>query len=311
MSLQFFEVDKAYGRAHILKRITFSVRRGEIVGLLGPNGSGKTTTMRLAAGSIYPDAGSITVFDEGATQSAFDIRERIGYLPERPPLYDALNVHDYLSFVAEVKKISLPTRAVDKVVDSCALDHVIGTRIGRLSKGFRQRVGLAQALIGKPALLLLDEPTSGLDPLQVREARKLITRDAVNRITLLSTHVVEEAAAMCTRLLLIRDGGIVSEYKVRNDEGVVIQKVRLRHANPLEVRRVLLSLEGVEKLETEWEENEVLLVKCFIRKGFDIRERISKILVASWDLLELSPARESLEDHIVEIYGDGTREMLK
>ncbi len=307
MSLQFVEVDKTFGRTQVLKKVSFSVSQGEIVGLLGPNGSGKTTTMRLAAGSSSPDAGSVKVRVGQETLSRCEVLRRMGYLPERPPLYDALSVLDFLGFVAQVKRLPSPTRAVREVLESCALENVVHKRISRLSKGFRQRVGLAQALLGKPNLLLLDEPTSGLDPLQVREIRELIARDAKERVTLLSTHIIAEAISVCSRLLLIREGEIAYEYDNRGYENVTMQRIRLRGADPVSVTHVLRSLKGLENFETTSEEEGILSVKCVARKGCDIRGQIAKQLASVGELLELSPIRDSLEDQLVQVYGDRSK----
>ena len=310
MSLEFVEVDKTFGRTQVLKKVSFSVGHGEIVGLLGPNGSGKTTTMRMAAGSNSPDAGLVKVRVGQETLSRREVLKRMGYLPERPPLYDALSVLDFLGFVAQVKRLPSPTRAVREVLESCALGKVVHKRISRLSKGFRQRVGLAQALLGKPNVLLLDEPTSGLDPLQVREIRELIARDAKERVTLLSTHIIEEAVSVCSRLLLIREGEIAYEYDNRGYGNVAMQRIRLRGADPISVKRVLSSLNGLKSFETAREEEGILSVKCVARKGSDLSGQLAKELASTGELLELSPIRDSLEDHLIQVYGEGSEKVF-
>jgi len=205
-------VHKRFGRREALRGIELAVNRGEIVGLLGPNGSGKTTALRIAAGLCAPDAGEVTL---GAFSGNAEVARRaIGYLPERAPLYDALTVRRYLEFAARAKRIAGVNRssAIGDVLTQCQLDTVAAERIGRLSKGFRQRVGFAQALLGDPALLLLDEATGGLDPLQAIAARTVLRRDAGRRAVLFSTHILREAEALCTRVVVLHEGRVAAHY---------------------------------------------------------------------------------------------------
>ena len=195
----------------MLDGLGLSVRRGEIVGLLGPNGSGKTTTLRIAAGLLWPEAGELRIAGHRMCPADTALRTRIGYLPERVPLYDPFTVRAYLEFVAGARGLRGAARraGVARVLAAFNLESAERRLIGQLSKGFRQRVGLAQALVGEPDVLLLDEPTNGLDPFQVVEARAMIRAAAENRGVIFSTHVLQEVAALCTRVVFLRDGALI------------------------------------------------------------------------------------------------------
>lgn len=204
--LRLRDVSKRFGTRDALRGLSLEIRRGEIVGLLGPNGSGKTTALRIAAGVLALDRGST----EPDTHSL-----RLGYLPEGVPLYDALRVDDTVDFAARAKGLRGPARraAVDQAIEACDLDDWRAKRVAGLSKGTRQRVGLAQAILGAPDLLLLDEATSGLDPLQARAARRQIRAGAAGRGTILCTHILQEAAALCDRVVILCEGQVVAEHR--------------------------------------------------------------------------------------------------
>ncbi len=205
-------VSKRYGTRAALTRLDLALRRGEVMGLLGPNGSGKSTALRIAAGVIGCDAGRV---ERGETRGV-----ALGYLPEGAPLYEALRVDDMVEFATRAKGLrgERARQARDAVIARCDLAGWRSHRVAQLSKGTRQRVGFAQALVGDPDLLLLDEPTSGLDPLQALAARALIHDGAEQRATLLCTHVLHEAAALCTRILILRDGAVVAEHRPGESE---------------------------------------------------------------------------------------------
>lgn len=200
-----------YGRRSVLRDVGLSIGRGEIVGLLGPNGSGKTTLLRIAAGLIWPDAGTVRLGGAAFTPAVVAARRNIGYLPERVPLYDPFRVEAYLGFIAAARGLrrAARRRAVAAALAACDLTAVRRQVIGQLSKGYRQRTGLAQALIGEPELLLLDEPTNGLDPLQIVEARHLITQAAHGRAVIFSTHILQEVEALCTRVVYLHEGRLL------------------------------------------------------------------------------------------------------
>lgn len=204
-------ITRRYRRRPVLRGLDLTVSRGEIVGLLGPNGSGKTTTLRIAAGYLWPDAGRVALNGLDFSPATPHLRARLGYLPERAPLYDPFTVEAYLGFVAEARGLrgQASRRAIDEAIEACGLGAVRGRVIGQLSKGFRQRAGLAQARLGDTDLLLLDEPTSGLDPLQLIEAREQILAAGRGRAVLFSTHVLQEVAALCTRVVYLHEGRLI------------------------------------------------------------------------------------------------------
>ena len=207
------QLEKSYGFARALKGITFQVRKGEVIGFLGPNGAGKSTTMKILTGYLLPTGGSATVDGLDVVKDSLDVRRRIGYLPESTPLYTEMLVADYLRFAAEIRGVPgrRLTAAVDRVVGLCALDKVVGKNIVELSKGYKQRVGLAQAIVHEPPVLVLDEPTSGLDPNQIVEVRKLIERLGAEHTVVLSTHYLQEVERACSRVIIISQGLIVAD----------------------------------------------------------------------------------------------------
>lgn len=221
-SIVLEHVDKHFGSRQVLHGVHFRVDPGEIVGLLGPNGSGKTTTLRLVAGYYRPDAGQVNV--TGGNGSA----RHVGYLPERAPLYDALSVQQYLEFVGRCKGLGGAALAadIDRALSAFDLHGVRRSAIGRLSKGFRQRVGLAQAVLGDPAVLLLDEATNGLDPMQIVEARQMIRAVARDRAVIFSSHLMQEVQALCTRAVILRHGRVIADVPLHEgtaDDGRAVQ----------------------------------------------------------------------------------------
>ena len=209
--IRVHELSKAFGNVRAVDGISFEIARGEVVGLLGPNGAGKTTTMRLITGYLMADGGNVTVDGIPVSESSVDARRRIGYLPENAPLYTDADVVEYLDYIGGLRGIPSRERAgkVRAMVEACALNEVVGRRIGQLSKGFRQRVGLAAAMIHEPPILILDEPTSGLDPNQIAEIRGLIRAIGRERTVVLSTHILQEVEATCSRALIMNAGQLV------------------------------------------------------------------------------------------------------
>ena len=201
-------VTKTFGETVAVDNLSFEVKRGEVLGFLGPNGAGKTTMMRIITCYMPANDGTVTVAGHDTLADSFHVRERIGYLPESAPLYLDMDVTDYLSFVAQVRGIASDARRdrIKKIAEVCGLEEVIGQDIGTLSKGFRQRVGLAQALIHNPDILILDEPTTGLDPAQIIEIRELIKRIGKEKTVILCSHILPEVSATCDRILIINEG---------------------------------------------------------------------------------------------------------
>jgi ABC-2 type transport system ATP-binding protein len=207
---------KAYGPVTAVQDISFKVATGQACGFLGPNGAGKTTTMRIITGVMPASAGTVTVEGFDVFEDSFEVRRKIGYLPETPPLYLEMRVRSYLEHVAKLKGVerSVVRSAANRVIEECSLEKVAGRLCGHLSKGFRQRVGLAQALIHEPAVLILDEPTVGLDPAQIIEIRELIRRLATERTVILSTHILPEVAQICGKVVIINEGHIALEADI-------------------------------------------------------------------------------------------------
>ena len=216
--LELKRIRKKFGRREVLVSVDLSVKKGEILGLLGPNGSGKTTTLRIAAGFYSPDSGSVLIGGQPFGPESDNGRSKVGYLPERPPLYDSLTLNNYLKFIARAKHIPRPDRylAIEKVMKLCHLEQVAKQPIVQFSKGFRQRVGLAQAILGDPDVLLLDEPTNGLDPVQIIEARHVIGTLSADRAVLFCSHIIQEVAALCSRVVMIREGRLLAIDKPKD-----------------------------------------------------------------------------------------------
>jgi ABC-2 type transport system ATP-binding protein len=210
LSIQVEHLSKLYKQQKAIDDLNFNINSGEIVGFLGPNGAGKTTTMKILTGYIPPSSGKAFVNGLDVEENAIEVRKLIGYLPEHNPLYTDMYVKEYLEFVASIYKLSNKKQRVDDMIELTGLTLERHKKIGQLSKGYRQRVGLAQAIIHNPKVLILDEPTSGLDPNQIAEIRNLITNIGKEKTVLLSTHIMQEVEAMCTRVMIINKGVIVA-----------------------------------------------------------------------------------------------------
>lgn len=213
MVLKFEKVTKRYGNRVAVADLNFSAVQGEVLGLLGPNGAGKSTTLRLLTTYLLPTSGRVTVFGFDTSTQAQEVRRRIGYLPEEPPLYPELTTREYLNFVARAKGVPASRRRaeVDEVIERVGLASVAGRLLGNLSRGYRQRAGIGQALLGNPDLLVLDEPTIGLDPVQIIEIRELIKGLAQNRTVIFSSHILPEVQAICSRVIIINKGRVIAE----------------------------------------------------------------------------------------------------
>lgn len=210
MEIEVSNLTKKYGDVTVLDDLNFSIGKGEIIGFLGPNGAGKTTTMRILTGFLAPTQGDVKISNLDLLNNSIAIRKLIGYLPENNPLYTEMKIYEYLEFVARAKGVSNIKDEVKRVMRACSLQDRVDQYTGELSKGFRQRVGLAQALIGDPEILVLDEPTSGLDPNQIVDIRNLIKEVGKTKTVLLSTHILSEVQATCTRAIIIHKGKIIA-----------------------------------------------------------------------------------------------------
>lgn len=287
-------LSKTYGELEALRDVSFSIKRGEIVGFLGPNGAGKSTTMKILTGYLPQSAGTVTVDGQDVNGDSLSVRSRIGYLPESTPLYTEMLVYDYLNYVAQIRAI--PKADVhDRILETtrmCGLEDRLGQEIGTLSKGYRQRVGLAQALLHKPDILILDEPTSGLDPNQIVEIRNLIKNLGEERTIILSTHNLPEVMATCNRMLIVHNGSLVADgtpadLQAREEENPRVRVV-YRGAEPGEID-LLRSLEGVEAVEPGVTvEADAVAFEVSAARGTDVRPALLGLATSQgWDLVEL------------------------
>lgn len=294
---------KHFGRIDAVKGIDFHIEKGEIIGFLGPNGAGKSTTMNMITGYLAPSSGRVLIDGVDMVESPEEAKRRIGYLPEQPPLYLDLTVDEYLNFAAEFKKTPRAGRKADLegIRELVKIDDVRGRVIKNLSKGYRQRVGLAQALIGNPAILILDEPTAGLDPKQIIEIRELIRELGEEHTVVLSSHILPEISATCRRILIIDKGSIVASDTPENLSRRVSGAARLQLLVRGGADAVRSALEGITDLEslsvdagTEIGAAEAVAEAA---EGSDIREDVFRALAAAdLPILQMRPMDLSLED---------------
>jgi len=303
-------VSKSYGPVHAVKDVSFSVQKGEILGFLGPNGAGKTTTMRILACFMPATSGTAKVAGYDVFDQAMDVKKRIGYLPENPPLYMEQTVRDYLRFVAGIKGISanLVQQKIDRALELTSTTDVSQRIIGKLSKGFRQRIGLAQALIHEPEILILDEPTVGLDPAQIIEVRELIKNLAGDHTIILSTHILPEVEQTCDRVVIINKGQVVAEdttagltHKLQGVSSVRIEAV----GDPEAIKVVLGSIQGVAKVTHT---AGAYMVESMAEK--DVRGELARAMVKNdFTLLSLQSVGMNLEEIFLQLVktenGDG------
>jgi ABC-2 type transport system ATP-binding protein len=290
--------------------VTFTVERGEVLGFLGPNGAGKTTTMRILTTFIPPDEGTANLAGFDVRRQPLDVCRRVGYLPENAPLYLDMGTVDYLLYVAEMRGIPRGEMRgrVKKVVEVCGLGPALSKNIGQLSKGFRQRVGLAQAMVHEPDILILDEPTSGLDPNQIVEIRSLIKEIGREKTVILSTHILPEVSATCGRVIIISNGKLVGsgtpESLASQAVGGVGVSVVLR-GNGDDIEGGLNTLEVAERVQFAGPESDALRYRVHARSGVDpgrLGEAVSALAAArGWRLRELRPEGASLEDVFREL----------
>jgi len=299
---------KRYARHVAVKNISFEVGQGEIVGFLGKNGAGKTTTMRVLTCFLPPTAGKANVAGFDVIDQSLEVKKRIGYLPETPPLYPEMEIDAYLTFVAKLKGI--PTgdikRRVDEVCERTAIADRKTTIIGKLSKGYRQRVGLAQAIIHNPPVLILDEPTSGLDPQQQREARQLIASLSGDHTIILSTHILSEVEQSCSKVIIINNGEIVASDTVANlhNRRGTAESVRIEVAGAPanQIRQRLEQVAGVASVASRDTRNGAEVFEVRGLENASIRPELARAVVQSgWNLTELRTMGESLEEIFLEL----------
>ena len=292
---------KSYGRGNAVSDISFKVNKGEIVGFLGPNGAGKTTTMRIITGYLPATSGAARVAGFDVAEQSMEVRKRIGYLPEVPPLYPEMSVRDYLEFIARIKGIATADIASRSAyaMEATALTDRAEDLIKRLSRGYKQRVGIAQAIVHDPAVVILDEPTNGLDPNQIIEVRNLINQLAGEHTIILSTHILKEVEETCQRVVIINKGQIVAEDTPQNlsKQRAGSERTHLLIKGEAEaVKAMLTAIEGVSNVEASEKEG-LLDVMVENPAGTDLRSQLAaRIISGGFELYELRSESLSLED---------------
>ncbi len=297
---------KDYGERRAISNLNFEAKQGEIVGFLGPNGAGKTTTMRILTGYMPPTEGTAMVAGYDIISESLEVRKRVGYLPETVPLYTDMTAFEYLKFMADLRKIPDSSDRAFEVLEMVGLDKRAESHIGNLSKGMRQRVGLAQALIHSPEVLILDEPTIGLDPGQVVEVRNLIREMGKQRTVLLSTHVLSEAQQICDRVLIINKGKIVAEDTPENLQARLVgsERAALRVRGDADgLSKVVSKIKGVQNVHAAPDGS----VEFQFAPGQDVRPEVAKAVInGGYELLELRPVGMSLEEIFLELTREDT-----
>jgi len=309
------DLTKRYAGTTAVDQVSFEVAKGQIVGFLGPNGAGKTTTMRILTCFLPPSAGTAKVAGFDVLDQPMEVKKRIGYLPETPPIYPEMQTADYLKFVGKLKGLSGAKlqKQVDYVSERCSIGDVKTKLLGKLSKGYRQRVGLAQAIIHNPDVLILDEPTAGLDPKQINETRDLIKSLAGDHTIILSTHILPEVEQTCEQVLIINQGKLVATDSVRNLQArargaeSVLVEVAGRNGNVEAslVRHKLEQVAGVSRVVCKQQVDSRALFEVESQKGQLVRGDLARAVVESgWDLNELRPAAISLEEVFLQLTGN-------
>ena len=312
MMIQATGLTHYYGAFPAIEEVSFDVQKGEILGFLGPNAAGKTTTMRIITGFMPPTRGKVTVGGFDVVEQSIDVRRRIGYLPETVPLYTDMTVSAYLKYMATLRGLSAKRikRRLDDVIDVCHLGDYRKSLIGKLSKGFRQRVGIGQAIIHEPELLVLDEPTIGIDPIQVVETRRLIKDLGKEQTVVLSSHILPEVSMICQRVLIIHQGKIVAEDTPSNLAQRLqgVERLEVEVGGPsVEVLPALRKIKGVTSITHNRDHTrDIYIVQA--KKGQDLRDEISRAVIGNgWSLLSMQMVGMSLEDIFLKLT---TREEL-
>ena len=304
--IQVSDLTKDYGARRALHSISFDANQGEIVGFLGPNGAGKTTTMRILAGYMPPTDGTATVAGYDVVEESFEVRRRVGYLPETVPLYNDMTALEYLKFMADLRHIPNSRERANETLEKVNLQDRANGYIANFSKGMRQRIGLAQALIHRPEVLILDEPTIGLDPAQVVEMRSVIKEIGKDRTVLLSTHILSEAQQMCDRVLIINKGQIVAEDTPENLQSRLVgsQRVVLRVRGDADgLDAAVKKVKGTRGVEVKPDET----VEFEFSSGQDVRPQVAKAVIqAGYELIEMRAIGMSLEEIFLELTSEKT-----
>jgi ABC-2 type transport system ATP-binding protein len=293
---------KYYGKRLAVDNISFNVEKGEIVGLLGPNAAGKTTTMRILTGFLSPTGGDVWVADHNMLTDSLQARRHIGYLPEVIPLYTDMTVRAYLGFLARLRGVATDKlkKRISDVIETCHLEEYANVLIGKLSKGFRQRVGVAQAIVHEPDVLILDEPTVGIDPIQVTTTRQLIRELGKEHTIIFSTHVLSEVSALCERVIIINEGKIVAEDRIENLSSLLAGSKRLRLEIDGPSGKVIDCLQRVKGVSRVSYDDSHYIIEY--PASLDLRGRITEALGQSgFTLLALESVTLSLEDIFLKL----------
>ena len=300
--IQVQNLTKFYNDFCAVDQISFDIPKGEILGLLGPNGAGKTTTLRMLTGFLRPSAGNIRIKNYSIKEDSLEIRKLLGYLPESAPLYHDMLVFDYLVYIANIRKLDRGAKeaGIHELVELCGLNDAMHKPISVLSKGYKQRVGLAHAMMNNPEILILDEPTSGLDPNQIIEIRDIIKRIGKEKTVIISTHILSEAEAACDRIVIINQGKIVADDSTENLKQSVKGKnhinITLQNASAETIQKELGSIRQVQRVDIEKNENGSLQVKVNTGAAEDIRGEIyGKIKQTDAVLLDFHQETQTLE----------------
>ena len=302
---------KYYNNLCAVDQISFDISKGEIMGLLGPNGAGKTTTLQILTGFLRPTSGKIRVKDYSIDEDSLQIKKLLGYLPESAPLYHDMLVHDYLDYVANIRRLDSSKKIprIRQLADLCGISEVMHKTINELSKGFKQRVGLAHAMMDDPEILVLDEPTSGLDPNQIIEIRDIIKQIGQEKTVILSTHILSEAEATCDRIVIINKGKIVANDSThtlkQSASGNNLINISLQNAELESVKQQLASIGEILDIIQVSDENGILNLELTCMSSADIRGVIyKKVIQTDWILLEMHQETQTLEN----IFRELTRE---
>jgi len=302
--IQIEDLTKSYGEIVALKGISLSIDRNQVVGLLGPNGAGKTTMMKILVGYLVPDAGTVDVAGIDVLKRPREVQERIGYLPENAPVYGEMLVQEYLTFVAQMRGLdeNRTRKRIGEAADQCAVLDVLTRPIGQLSKGYRQRVGLAAAILHDPEILILDEPTSGLDPNQIAEVRELIHRMGRTKTVILSTHILPEVEASCGRAVILIDGRVRADGTLADltrSRGLI---VTVAPDDPSAARRLFEQLPGVAAVRPEATDGDFRTYRLQLEEGCSIGEEVAEATrQRGWALRELRRDDKTLEQVFREL----------
>jgi len=305
MSITVKNLTKIYGEQRAVNDISFSIQQGEIVGFLGPNGAGKSTTMKMITGYLEPSAGDIDVSGIDVKKSPLDVKKKIGYLPESNALYYDMYVREYLGFIADVHQVKNKKQKIEDVIQLTGLTPESKKRVGQLSKGYKQRVGLAAALLHEPEVLILDEPTSGLDPNQIIEIRNVIKEQGKNKLVLFSSHILQEVEAICDRVIIINKGKIVADDKLSNLQqrsSSSVVRVQFKEALEQEWLNRLAAVKSVNKIDAyTWsiETNDPDTVRTELKK----LERENNL-----DIVSLQSESQSLEEVFRSLTGNASQQ---